>query len=129
MKRKRNTAAGTAAVTVAEAEIGWDGRLLGPARVFLGVVDAADGGNADAAALLAADRVDELRLTLHPRLGGPGSGDAGATGTTTGTLTDGGGDNAVFPPRSTAWRLVRMVRGAGGVCRLRYVRQREAAPA
>ena len=121
MKGQRRATGETITVTV-EAEIGWDGRLLGPARVLGGTH-----GENSAAALLAADRVDELRLTLLPRLGDPDSADR-----PTGTLTDGNdeGGDVIFPPRgSTAWRLVRMSRGAGGVCRLRYVRQRETTPA
>ena len=91
-------------MVVVEAELGWDGRLLGPARVT-----GAAGKNAvPAEQLLAAGQVDELRLTLRPVLGGAG----------TMTLTTG----TPFPAGSTGWRLADLTRGTGGTCRLRYVR-------
>ena len=93
-------------MVIVEAEIGWDGRLLAPPRVT-----GSQGSTAgDAAQLLAAGAVDELRLTLVPRLGGPNDG--------SGTLTNG----TPFPAGSTAWELAEMRRLAGGRRRLRYVR-------
>ena len=90
-------------MVVVEAELGWDGRLLGPARVL-----GAARENAPTDQLLAAGEGDELRLTFRPLLGGAGLA----------TLTAG----TPFPAGSTRWRLAELTRGTGGACRLRYVR-------
>ena len=98
-------------MVVVEAELGWDGRLLGPVRVT-----GATGENAvPVDQLLAAGRVDELRLTFRPVLGGAGM----ATTLTTGSP---------FLAGSTRWRLADLTRGASGTCRLRYVRRGENDP-